>query len=354
MKIILTNPNQRKTFDSYNILKKYYKPSDFLVLHTKSETTFLNNIYNNAKLFLVNHNKLESLIALTKLYDNLVFIPLEEEWIEIVLDNFEKLNKNLKFYLPDKKSFHMSRNKVMLSNWCENNSISSPKKIIKFEKNEQVVLKPAIGSGSRGVIMTNSSKIDFTNINFNKFLVQEKIPNSNKVLGGFYYAKNGKVISFYSHERIRTYPKKGGVTLYSISSYNKKILNEGRNIIKKLNWNGFIMIEFILDVRDNKLKLIEINPRLWGSILLSEFSGNHMLYNYVQSCLSLETIEDKFLEKKIRWLFPFEYLHLVSNPINPINFIVSDKDTCYVNYTYSDFFSNIFLKIIQIKNFLFK
>ena len=349
MKILLTNPIQRKTFDCYNILRKYYEPKYFLILHEKHESFLLDKIYKNAMFFPIEKTKEDALLSLCELGETVIFIPLKEEWIDVVLKNSKKIGVNFKYILPENDLFHLVRNKINLSIWCKENLINIPERIIKNVFDMELVIKPSIGSGSKGVKMLHSKSIDLGEVDLNKYLVQERIPNSSEVVGGFYFAKNGTVLSFYSHERLRTYPEKGGVSLYSKSSQDDLILKEGEKILKKLNWNGLIMIEFILDERDNKLKLIEINPRLWGSILLSEFSGNHMLYNYVQECLLKDQIKDSFNKKKLRWVFPFEYKNIFLRPINPIHFIYSKKDTCYINSTYSDFFSSLVLKFLQFK-----
>ena len=40
-------------------------------------------------------------------------------------------------------------------------------------------------------------------------------------------------------------------------------------LLDSLNWNGPAMVEFKLDQNLNEYKLIEINPKLWGSLDLT-------------------------------------------------------------------------------------
>ena len=47
----------------------------------------------------------------------------------------------------------------------------------------------------------------------------------------------------------------------------------GLKLLKKLNWYGVAMVEFKADIRDNIPKLMEVNPRFWGSLPLAIYSG---------------------------------------------------------------------------------
>jgi len=111
------------------------------------------------------------------------------------------------------------------------------------------------------------------------------------VPGVFYLFENGKMVSYYGHKRIRTYTIEGGVTVYSKISFNEQIKKMGENLLSKLNWSGLAMVEFLFDKRVNDYKIIEVNPRLWGSIFLSEFANTKFIRNYIN--LSIAVKEEK-------------------------------------------------------------
>ena len=72
------------------------------------------------------------------------------------------------------------------------------------------------------------------------------------------------------------------------------------------------MIEYILDHRDNKYKLIEINPRMWGSIMLSEFCNSNMLDNYINISVGGKTKKKILFVKDILDGFSLMSLYIVS------------------------------------------
>jgi predicted ATP-grasp superfamily ATP-dependent carboligase len=62
------------------------------------------------------------------------------------------------------------------------------------------------------------------------------------------------------------YPVSGGVTCVSVSTCSEELKRTARKIVRELNWNGPLEMEFKLDARDGRFKLIEINPRFWASL----------------------------------------------------------------------------------------
>jgi predicted ATP-grasp superfamily ATP-dependent carboligase len=43
----------------------------------------------------------------------------------------------------------------------------------------------------------------------------------------------------------------------------------GRRLLDAVHWNGLAMVEFKYDVRDGLPKILEVNPRMWGSAPLA-------------------------------------------------------------------------------------
>ena len=275
MKILITDIFLRKTFDVVNILFRHHKKKDVLLLTERLSVFNLLKcalFYNSTNLFLLRKDKNfnTDLNQIIKKFPNerFIYLPVEED-TTLAFYNYlstEKEKENLLFLLPDKTAFKLSINKSLLNIFCEEHHISCPKFISKsnFEAGDfqfPIIVKPKIGSGSQGIVyIDNENQLEGGSIDFKKNLVQERLPNAKNVEGGFYLCKAGKILAFYSHQRIRTFPESGGVTVYSKATHIKKIKKAGEKIIEKLNWNGLLMIEFIFDERDNSYKLIEINP----------------------------------------------------------------------------------------------
>jgi len=348
MKILISNTLTRKSFDVINILLIHFSNTELIFGFSKSEKLKTKLIYRtvNSELLRKDENFFSDLDTISEKYkhEDIVFIPVEEETTLMFLKYINKFGeRNFKFYLPDLKFFNLSRNKNELNIFCEKNEIPCPKSISEKDFYSKkfdfpIIVKPKNGSGSNGIsFVHNNQHLDNININFERDFIQELLPNAKNVEAGFYLCEKGEIISFYSHKRIRTYPETGGVTVFSEFKIDKKIRQSGAKIIKKLNWSGLLMIEYIFDKRDNQYKLIEINPRLWGSILLSEFSGANFLKSYVNFSLNIKNININYKKNiYIRWFFPYDFIYFFKKIQNPINFFKLNKNTCYINFTYSN------------------
>ena len=84
---------------------------------------------------------------------------------------------------------------------------------------------------------------------------------------------SGKKVWHFAHERVHEYPLTGGA-----SSYRRSIdppatmLDDAEKLLTALNWHGVAMVEFKIDANGQHW-LMEINPRLWGSLALSLDAG---------------------------------------------------------------------------------
>lgn len=363
MKILISNTLTRKSFDVINILLIHFSNTELIFGFSKIEKIKMKLVYRtvNSELLRKDENFFSDLNTISKKYkhEDIVFIPIEEETILKFLKYINKFGeRNFKFSLPDLKFFNLSRNKNELNIFCEKNKIPCPKSISEKDFYSKkfdfpIIVKPKNGSGSNGISFAhNNQHLDNININFERDFVQELLPNAKNVEAGFYLCQKGEIISFYSHKRIRTYPETGGVTVFSEFQIDEKIRKSGAKIIKKLNWSGLLMIEYIFDKRDNQYKLIEINPRLWGSILLSEFSGVNFLKSYVNSSLNIKNININCKKNiYIRWIFPYDFIYFFKKIQNPFNFFKLNKNTCYINFTYSKPLKSFVFIILTYFNF---
>lgn len=366
MKILITDIFLRKTFDVVNILFQHHDKKNVLLLTDKLGV--FNKLkcklcYQSSNLFLLRKDEHfnSDLNRIIKKFpnDKLIYLPIEENTTLKFYNYLSAKNKhkNLVFLLPEENAFECATNKERLNMFCEKNKIACPKfiSVNAFEKGDfelPIIVKPKKGSGSKGIIYINTEDaLKEQNLDFESNFIQERLPESKNVEGGFYLCKKGEILSFYSHKRIRAFPESGGVTVFSKATQNEKIMQAGKKIIKALNWNGIIMIEFILDKRDNRYKVIEINPRIWGSILLSEFCGANFLKKYIDVCAGKAKLENKVLsECSIRWIFPYDIFYFFKTLSNPFNYFRSHENCCHINFTYSSFFRSVIFIFLNYFN----
>lgn len=106
---------------------------------------------------------------------------------------------------------------------------------------------------------------------YSDLLRQEFIPGRG--VGAEFLFDRGKKVWHFVHERVHEVPLEGGA-----SSYRRSVppipalLADAERILSSLRWHGVAMVEFRVDAAGQHW-LIEINPRLWGSLALAVDAG---------------------------------------------------------------------------------
>jgi len=167
-----------------------------------------------------------------------------------------------------------------------------------------------------GVIYCNT-KDDLRN-NLSGLITRKKMHQSHPIVqeyiigyGTGYYGiyEHGKCRGYFMHERIHEYPVTGGASTLAKSVYFEDLKEFGNKILEKLNWHGVAMVEFKRDSKTNKLKLMEINPKFWGSYELSYKAGINFAYLAYLLAMGKNIPESKYItDIYFRWTLPFDLL----------------------------------------------
>ena len=84
---------------------------------------------------------------------------------------------------------------------------------------------------------------------------------------------DGKVIAEFVHERLHELPLTGGgSTLRRAAKPDARLLELSKQLLDALQWQGVAMVEW-RRADDGTIHLMEINPRLWGSLPLTIAAG---------------------------------------------------------------------------------
>lgn len=103
-------------------------------------------------------------------------------------------------------------------------------------------------------------------------LLQERIEGDG--CGAFVLCRHGEIVALFAHRRLREKPPSGGVSVLSESvPVDPPVAEITARLMKALGWHGLAMVEYKRDRRDNLPKVIEINPRFWGSLQLAVDAG---------------------------------------------------------------------------------
>jgi len=145
-----------------------------------------------------------------------------------------------------------------------------------------------------------------------ELLAQKKVQGIGR--GFFCIAKDGKICTYYMHERIREFPMSGGSSTAFKSIYCPVLHSISENIIEYLNWSGPLMIEFKFDKVNYVYYLIELNPKFWGSLDLSYAAGLSFGRSLIQIYLSgrSETIQENYqVGIEFYWILDGDIINLI-------------------------------------------
>ena len=146
--------------------------------------------------------------------------------------------------------------------------------------------------------------------------MQEYIPNGGAYGVAALFNLNSEPRAAFVYKRLREYPVSGGPSTLRESVKNDEIRDIAISLLKSLNWVGVAMVEFRIDARDGKAKLMEVNPRFWGSLQLAILSGMDFPYLLYKMAVDgdVEPVWDYETGIRCRWLIPGDILHFMSNP----------------------------------------
>lgn len=101
-------------------------------------------------------------------------------------------------------------------------------------------------------------------------VVQEKIEGEGYGCG--FLAREGELLAAVCHRRVREYPIGGGPSAMCESLEDERLVGHARALARELRWTGVAMAEFKREA-DGGYRLLEINPRFWGSLPLALKAG---------------------------------------------------------------------------------
>lgn len=184
-----------------------------------------------------------------------------------------------------------------------------------------IVVKPRVSSGSRGLkYATNPAELlyhfETTAEKYGPPLVQEFIPGNEMYGVSALLNKDSKPRAVFVHKRIRQFPITGGPSTYRVSVSKPSLAKLGLRLLEEMKWYGVAMVEFKVDLRDGKPKLIEVNPRFWGSLSLAIAAGVDFPYLLYKMAIEgdVQPVFNYKVGVKARSLLFGDVFHFMASP----------------------------------------
>jgi predicted ATP-grasp superfamily ATP-dependent carboligase len=139
--------------------------------------------------------------------------------------------------------------------------------------------------------------------------------------GCFMLFERGKPVLSHMHERLWEYPITGGPSVLARTFHDPVLLELASRLLTALNWNGLAMVEFKKSAVDGGYRLMEINPRLWGSLDLSLAAGFDFPSVAVQQDRAAAVAALTLRDASYLWVLPDGLLFLAASPSNIVPFM---------------------------------
>jgi predicted ATP-grasp superfamily ATP-dependent carboligase len=254
---------------------------DFAVASKYERALALHSKY--CKNFHITNTDMNFLLKLSK--DDILF-PMHEETMCEISKNQKILPCSLAF--PEYPTLEIVTSKYRLIQHAIENNIPCPRTFFISQSKDiedisniltfPVVLRPSTGSGGEGILFVQSLNELYTVEksffkNYGPHMIQEKIPFCNKYTVGVLCNADSQVRRICVIKEIRNYPTETGAACYVETVKYPELVNISVKLMESLNYFGIADIDFLVDERTGEPKLMEINPRFWGSLQVAIDAG---------------------------------------------------------------------------------
>lgn len=197
-----------------------------------------------------------------------VLLPVHSDHIGAILQRKDLFGQALD-WVGDYKDYIRLHEKDQLMAIAQSVGVRVPKTYHSFDEAQvPFVIKPTNLSSAKGVqyIRTEADKASFHHSiipSLSSDIIQEYIAGQG--CGYEVYCQNGGILVEYGHIRLAEWPISGGSSVLRGRYIHPDMRPMTEKILSAVPWTGFAMLEFKL-TPSGELVLIEVNPRIWGSI----------------------------------------------------------------------------------------
>lgn len=241
-----------------------------------------------------------------------VILPMSLELVEVFARNRSRVPAHVQIPIAGLDQFVVAADKeaaVLLAR-----DIAVPTPTVFTDPSDvhrfPVVVKPTQGSG---VVRYVNDAEELAEAFTSDSTIQEYVVGAG--YGFSALLDNGVEKAFFMHRRVREYPVTGGASTAAESFYDERLRDHGLRLFRALGWHGVAMAEFKHDDRDGEFKLIEINPKFWGSLDLPVAAG--VDFPWLTACLALghelPAMADYEVGLRFQWFFD-DLLHVLARP----------------------------------------
>lgn len=280
------------------------------------------------------------IIGLAKKYNLYGFnlIPTNDAAVYLLSKNKRILEEYYKISTPGYEIIDFAYNKKLTLTLAENNNIPIPSTFypeniedlneIHSNIKYPVIIKGIVGhefyqktgvktfiANSKEELVGHYKKIESV-IDPSKIMIQEVIPGPTELVHSFSsFFKEGEIVAWWTGKKIRSHPMSFGTGTFVKSVYEPQLLDLGKRILRAIDYYGISEIEFKLDPRDGKFKLIEMNARTWLQHTLPARCGVDFPYLLYSDMIGKQVQPINNFNSNVAWIHLYPDIAIVMSLI---------------------------------------
>ncbi|HTJ46372.1 MAG TPA: ATP-grasp domain-containing protein [Kofleriaceae bacterium] len=178
-----------------------------------------------------------------------------------------------------------------------------------------VVIKGATGCGGRMVRIVEtrdalaSARARAARLG-GEWVAQELLPGPTYLFGGLF--DRGAPVRIYAGRKLEQHPPRTGGAIALRSVADDALVELGVRAMRELRWTGFASAD-LMRRADGRPVLVEINPRLWGSLAGAQAAGVDLFTPFAALFGGCAPAPDlRFAPERDCWIFP-RYLNAAAH-----------------------------------------
>lgn len=258
-------------------------------------------------------------------YDHL--LPVGGRTFEVVSDHRDRLSLPVEAVLPSREAMRIAVEKRRTYDLAERAGVPTPVTVsvpagedstpVAERVGFPAVVKTGVETEPRFVRVVESTEeledtLDaYRSGHRSDPLVQEYLPGDGRGYFGLYVG--GDLAGGYAHRRVREYPPEGGASACAESTLDDELRGHSERLMGELDWTGVAMVEF-KESAGGVPKVVEINPKFWGSLDLAVESGMNFPAALLELAEGRTSFDFDFTPRRYHWPLSGDLTHAWRRP----------------------------------------
>ncbi len=272
---------------------------------------------------------IDQIIRLVKENKYDLVVPTTDFSAMILAKYKSEIEKYSKVASNDWNVYQIAADKNNTMKVCSENDLPCPVTLFDVDNLEKVkgiqypiVVKPTVGYGAIGFHKVDNEEelknlfIDSSDDEIRNYVFQEYIPQTDlQYECAMFIDQNNQPKTALVFSKNRWFPVEGGSSTLNITVDRPDIVESCTKLLQAINWRGAADIDLIQDPRDGKAKIMEINPRVSGSVKIAFVAGTDQAKQMLELADDKQVTEFKDYEKGWRLrCFQTDFLWFLKSP----------------------------------------